>query len=124
MPERSLKYALLQIMENEKLNLQEITIIQLAYKKKLTISEISKMSNIDYKNAHRYVFKLHKKGLLNLNPEIPSQGKKVYITLSETLISNILEELERMLLRKDHILNIKHLINESRRKLRFLNLRK
>lgn len=110
-------------MENEKLNLQEINIIQLSYEQKRTISEISKTSGIDYKNTHRYIFKLRKKGLLNLDPKTPSQGKGVYITLSETILSNILDELEKMLLRKDYIANVRHLINESRRKLRFLNLR-
>lgn len=124
MPQTHLRYALLPIIEKENLNLQEMNIIQLSYEKKRTISEISKISNIDYKNTHRYIIKLQKKGLLNLNPKIPSQGKKVYITLSKKTISDILDELEKILLKKDHILKIKYLIKESRRKLRFLNFKK
>ena len=119
-----LEYALLPIMRREKLNLQEIRIIQLSYDKKMTISEISKTLNMDYKNTHRYISELHKKNLLSLDPNVPSQGKKVYVILSEILLSDILDELEKILLRKNYLKDIKHLINESRRKIRFLNLKK
>jgi len=121
MIKKNLFYALIPFMEKG-YNLQEIKILQLVYEKKMNISEISKVLNIDYKNTHRYINKLSKDGLIILDPKNPIQGKKVYITLSEKILEEILDELETTILRKEDYVEIENLIKESRRKLRYIQL--
>lgn len=121
MNNKKLFYALIPIMEKG-YNLQEIKILQLIYEKKMNISEISRELKIDYKNAHRYVNKLHKDGLIILSSSKPSQGKKIYITLSEKTLIEILDELETTILRKEDYREIEKMIKESRRKLRYIQL--
>jgi predicted transcriptional regulator len=103
-------------------NLQEIKILQLVFKKKINISEISRELNIDYKNTHRYIEKLHKDGLIILEPSKPIQGKKVYITLSKKILGEVLDELEAIILKKEDYSEIEELIKESRRKLKYIQL--
>ena len=121
MNKRYLFYALIPIMERG-YNLQEIKILQLVFEKKINIFGISKELSIDYKNTHRYIDKLHKDGLITLEPLKPIQGKRVYITLSEKTLQEILDELEAITLRKDDKEEIINLIRESRRKLRYIQL--
>lgn len=121
MNQKNLFYALIPFMEKG-YNLQQIKILQLVYEKKMNISEISKTLNIDYKNTHRYINKLYKDGLIILEPKKPKQGKKVYVTLSERTLGEILDELETTMLRKEDYKEIENLIRESRRKLRYLQL--
>lgn len=119
MNKRYLFYALAPIMEKG-YNLQEIKILQWIFEKKISISEISRELNIDYKNAHRYVNKLYKDGLIILNPSKPIQGKKVDITLSEKTLKEILDELKVIISKKEDYSEIESLIQESGRKLRYV----
>lgn len=121
MNKRYLFYALIPILERG-YNIQEIKILQLVFEKKINISEISRELNIDYKNTHRYINKLYKDGLIILEPPKPIQGKKVYVTLSEKTLQEILDELEAITLRKEDYKEIENLIRESRRKLRYIQL--
>jgi len=105
-------------------NMQEIKILQVVYGKRISISEISKILKIDYKNTHRYINKLSNNGLIILDPKKPMQGKKVYITLSEKTLGEILDELEASMLRKDNKEEIINLIKETKRKLRYIQLLK
>ena len=82
MNHKKLFYALIPFLEKG-YNLQEIKILELVFEKKMNISEISRSLKIDYKNAHRYISKLHDEKLIVLNPKEPVQGKKVYVTLSD-----------------------------------------
>lgn len=118
---KNLFYALIPLMENGH-NIQEIKILQLVFEKKMNISEISRELKIDYKNAHRYINKLHKDGRIILDPKKPLQGKKVYIALSEKTLTEILDELETTVLKKEDYKEIENLIKESRRKLRYIQL--
>ncbi len=101
-------------------NLQEIKILHWVFEKKISISEISRELKIDYKNAHRYIKRLHKDGLIILDPPKPIQGKKVDITLSEKTLAEILTELRALISRKDDSREIENLIQESGRKLRYI----
>ena len=121
MGKKHLLYALIPIMERG-YNFQEIKILQLVFEKKITISEISRELNIDYKNTHRYISRLHKDGFITLEPSKPIRGKKVYITLSEKALQEISDELEAITLRKEDYTEIETLIRESRRKLRYVQL--
>lgn len=116
-------HSFLPIMEKG-YNLQEIKILQLVYEKKMNISEISRILKIDYKNTHRYINKLYNDGLITLDPKKPLRGKKVYITLSEKTLSEISDELEAIILRKDNKEEIINLIKETKRKLRYIQLLK
>jgi len=119
MNKRYLFYALIPIMERG-YNLQEIKILHWVFEKKISISEISRELKIDYKNAHRYIKRLHKDGLIILDPPKPIQGKKVDITLSEKTLAEILTELRALISRKDDSREIENLIQESGRKLRYI----
>ena len=119
MIKRNLFYALIPFIEKG-YTLQEIRILQLIFEKRVNISEISKELNIDYKNAHRYINRLHKDKLIIFEPPKPVQGKKVYITLSEKTLQEISDELEAIILRKENYKEIEILIRESRRKLRYM----
>ena len=121
MDKRYLFYAFIPVMERG-YNLQEIKILQLIFKKKMNMSEISRKLKIDYKNTHRYISKLHKDGLIILEPSKPIQGKKVYITLSKRILGEVLDELEATMLRKEDYKEIEELIKESRRKLKYIQL--
>ncbi len=116
-------HSFLPIMEKG-YNMQEIKILQVVYGKRISISEISKILKIDYKNTHRYINKLSNNGLIILDPKKPMQGKKVYITLSEKTLGEILDELEASMLRKDNKEEIINLIKETKRKLRYIQLLK
>lgn len=116
-------YALVPFLERG-YNLQEIRILELVFEKRMNISEISKELDIDYKNAHRYINKLHEDKLIVLNPKEPIQGKKVYITLSEKTLGEILDELEATMLRKEDYKEIENTIREARRKLRYTQIQK
>lgn len=63
MNKRNLFYAFIPLIERG-YNLQEIKILQLVFEKRTNISQISKELNIDYKNTHRYINKLHRDGLI------------------------------------------------------------
>ncbi|MFH1711279.1 MAG: helix-turn-helix domain-containing protein [Nanoarchaeota archaeon] len=121
MNKQYLFYPFIPIMERG-YNIHEIKILQLVFEKKRNISEISRELNIDYKNTHRYVNKLHKEGLIIIEPSKPIQGKKVFVTLSEKTLSEILNELEAILLRKDNREEIINIIKEAKRKLRYIQL--
>ena len=116
-------HSFLPIMEKG-YNMQEIKILQCVFEKKMNILEISRKLNIDYKNTHRYINKLRKNGLINIEPSKPIQGKKVYIALSEKTLQEILDELEAINLRKENYKEIENLIRESRRKLKYMQLLK
>ena len=51
--------------------------------KEKTISDISRDLKIDYKNTRRYVEYFNNKGIVKLNPEKPSQGKKVLVSINQ-----------------------------------------
>ena len=51
--------------------------------KEKTISDISRDLKIDYKNTRRYVRYFNNKGIVKLNPEKPSQGKKVMVSINQ-----------------------------------------
>ena len=121
MADKKLFYALVPLMEKG-YNFQEVKILQLAFEKKMNISEISKASGIDYKNAHRYVKKLCQDGLIIMNPKKPVQGKRVDITLSEKTLNLILDELESIVLKKEYYKEMENTIKEARRKLRHVQL--
>ncbi len=103
-------------------NIQEIKILQLVFEKGMNISEISRLLKIDYKNAHRYVNKLHDNKLIILNPKEPVQGKKVNVTLSEKTLGEILDELEATMLRREDYKEIENTIREARRKLKYTQI--
>lgn len=121
MNKRYLFYALIPLLERG-YNFQEIKILQLVFERKINISEISKVLNMDYKNTHRYINKLCEKKLIILEPQKPIQGKKVYVTLSEKTLQEILDELETMILRKENYKEMEEIIRESRRKLKYIQL--
>jgi len=121
MNKKNLFYALIPFMEKG-YNIQEIKILQWIFEKKMNISEISRELNIDYKNAHRYINKMRKDGLIILEPSKPIQGKKVYVTLSGKTLQEILDELEAITLRKEDYKEIENIIKEARRKLRYIQL--
>jgi len=52
-----------------------------------SISDISKKLNIDYKNCWRYIKKLTKEEVVNLNPPTHSQGKKVFVKFNPNFCS-------------------------------------
>lgn len=118
---KNLFYAFIPLMEKG-YNLQEIKILQLVFEKKMNISEISRELKIDYKNTHRYINKLQKDGRIIFDPKKPTQGKKVYVALSEKTLGEILDELEATILKKEDYKEIENLIKESRRKLRYIQL--
>lgn len=117
--EQNLTYSFIPLLE-EGYNWQEIRILKLVYKKKVNISEISKTLNIDYKNTHRYINKLNKSGLIILDPPKTSKGKKTYITLSKKTLIIMKDELEKILLIKDNHINIRELLKENKRKIRYI----
>ena len=121
MNKRNLFYALIPFIEKG-YTLQEIRILQLIFEKRANISEISKELSIDYKNTHRYINRLHKNKLIVFEPLKPIQGKKVYVTLSEKTLQEILDELEAISLRGEYYKEIENLIRESRRKLKYIQL--
>ncbi len=121
MNKRNLFYALIPFIEKG-YTLQEIRILQLIFEKRANISEISKELSIDYKNTHRYINRLHKNKLIVLEPLKPIQGKKVYVTLSEKTLQEILDELEAISLKGEYYKEIENLIRESRRKLKYIQL--
>ena len=121
MNKRNLFYALIPFIEKG-YTLQEIRILQLIFEKRANISEISKELSIDYKNTHRYINRLHKNKLIVFEPLKPIQGKKVYVTLSEKTLQEILDELEAISLKGEYYKEIENLIRESRRKLKYIQL--
>ena len=121
MNKRNLFYALIPFIEKG-YTLQEIRILQLIFEKRANISEISKELSIDYKNTHRYINRLHKNKLIVFEPLKPIQGKKVYVTLSEKTLQEILDELEAISLTGEYYKEIENLIRESRRKLKYIQL--
>ena len=118
---KKLFYAFISLVEKG-CNLQELKILQLVFEKKMNISEISKLSGIDYKNTHRYINKLFKKGMITMDPKKPIQGKKVHIALSERTLELILDELESTMLKREDYEEIENTIKEARRKLRHIQL--
>jgi len=121
MIKRNLFYAFIPLIERG-YNLQEIKILQLVFEKRTNILQISKELNIDYKNAYRYINKLHKDELIIFEPKKPIQGKGIYITLSKKILQEILDELEGITLKKEDYKEIENLIRESRRKLKYIQL--
>ncbi|MFH1801581.1 MAG: winged helix-turn-helix domain-containing protein [archaeon] len=119
MDKRNLLYALAPFIEKG-YNTQEIKILRCVFEKKANISEISRELNIDYKNTHRYIDKLWKKGLIIIEPSKSVKGKKTYVTLSEKTLQEILDELESITLRGNDYKEIENLIKESRRKLKYI----
>ena len=68
----------------QKLSSGEVKIYQFLDKKgEKTLSELSKKLKIDYKNVHRYVRNLYKKGIVSLypKPEISKRGSPVIVSL-------------------------------------------
>jgi len=121
MNQKKLFLALIPFLERG-YNFQEIKILQLVFGKGMNISEISRELKIDYKNAHRYISKLHDDKLIILNPKEPVQGKKVFVTLSEKTLGEILDELEATMLRKEDYKEIENTIREARRKLKYTQM--
>jgi len=82
----SIGFALIIASQNIDLNSAKIKILIYLFKnkeKEVSISQISKDLKIDYKNTWRYVKELHDYNFINLNPETPSQGKKVLVSINK-----------------------------------------
>jgi len=77
------------LTKGETLNLNELKIISYILHRRnihltpATISDISRDTNLDYNNTHRYIQKLKNKNIIVLNPPTYSQGKKVFVEYNE-----------------------------------------
>ncbi len=76
---------------NEKISINPIKkkiLSYLWYKKEgISISQISHILKIDYKNTWRYIKDFQKQKIVILDPATPSQGKKVLVSINHNYLS-------------------------------------
>lgn len=84
-----------------KLTEKEIKILEVVGEKPCTITEISKLLNMDYKNAWRYCNNLYEKGVVSLNPppKESTRGSPVLVSITinskgEDIIYSVLNRIK------------------------------
>ena len=70
-----------------KISEKELNILTLIEKKPCTISELSRVLNMDYKNTWRYCKNLYEKGIICLTPP-PEESKKGSPVLASIILKN------------------------------------